>query len=185
MTKLIIKPTLTILVALLLLASHANQIAVASPETADSLQSIRQQYAAINKRVRKYRKVKKELSGFSLEGGEMVAYFDGPAIVKIVANHYGEGGRSVEEYYYANGKLIFVYRKDLTYNTPLSGRVVKTLENRFYFQNDRLIRWINEAGKPVAPGTDEYRQKQDEHLETSSKFITAARSKNSTIEAGY
>ena len=36
--------------------------------------AIRQQYATINRKTAKYRKVKKELLGFSAEGGELVAY---------------------------------------------------------------------------------------------------------------
>ena len=158
-------------------------LAAGKPQTPDPIPSIRKQYAAINKQARRYRKVKKELSGFSLEGGELTAYFNGPAIVKIVANHYGESGKALEEYYYRNGKLIFVLRRDQQYDQPMSGKVVRTQESRFYFQNDRLIRWLNEKGRPVASGTADYQQKQDEYLETSSKFLSGARSKDSTIAA--
>ncbi len=113
----------------------------------------------------------------------MIAYFDGPAIVKIVANHFGEGGRASEEYYYHDGKLIFVFRKDYRYDRPLSGKVVETKENRFYFHNDGLVRWIDEMGKPVPPGMAEFPLKEDEYRESSSKFLEGARSKNATIEA--
>lgn len=160
-----------------------NASASGKPQTVDPIPSIRRQYAAINKRAARYRKVKKELSGFSVEGGELIAYFDGPAIVKLVATHYGEGGRSLEEYYYANAKLIFVFRKDFRYDRPMSGKVVQTEENRFYFANDRLIRWLDEAGKLVAPATAEYQQKQDEYLDSSRKFVEGARAKSPTIEA--
>ncbi len=159
------------------------QTASGEARAAAAIQSIQRQYANINKRVSRYRKVKKELSGFSLEGGELVAYLDGPAVVKIVANHYGEMGRAVEEYYYANGKLIFIFRRDYQYDKPLSGKVVRTQESRFYFQNDRLFRWINEDGKRVSPDRMEYEQRQNDILETSRKFVDGVRSKNSTIEA--
>jgi hypothetical protein len=154
-----------------------------NPQTVASVQLIRKQYAAINKRARKYRRVNKELSGFSLEGGKLVAYFDGPAIVKIVATYYGESGRSLEEYYYANEKLIFVFRKEFRYDTPMSGKVVHTYESRFYFANDRLIEWLNSQGRPAPNGIADYQQKQAEYLETSRKFVEGARSKVATIEA--
>lgn len=154
-----------------------------APQTENSIQLIRQQYAAINKRARGYKKVKKELSGFSLEGGELIAYFDGPAIVKIVATHYGESGRASEEYYYVKGKLIFVFRKDFRYDQPMSGKVIETKENRFYFHNEGLFRWINETGKPVTVGMMEFTLKENEYRETSRQFLTGARSKSSTIEA--
>ena len=177
------------LISVLLLAVAGNgfaanfQLVGSNPQTTRQLQSIRKQYLAINKRVARYKKVKKELSGFSLEGGEMVAYFDGPAIVKIVANHYGETGKSLEEYYFANEKLIFVYFKESRYSQPLSGKVVHSYENRFYFAEDRLIHWSNSRGRPAPNGIADYQQKQDEYLEASRKFLAGARSKATTIEA--
>ena len=154
-----------------------------NPQTVASIQSIRKQYAGINKRAGKYRRVNKELSGFSLEGGKLVAYFDGPAIVKIVATYYGESGRSLEEYYYANEKLIFVFRKEFRYDKPMSGKVVHAYENRFYFADDRLIEWLNSQGRPAPNGIADHQQKQNEYLETSRKFVQGARSKAPTIEA--
>lgn len=159
------------------------QLVGANPQTTRQTQSIRKQYLAINKRVGKYKKVKKELSGFSLEGGEMVAYFDGPTIVKVAATHYGETGKSLEEYYFANEKLIFVYFKESRYNRPLSGKVAHSYENRFYFAEDRLIDWRNSMGRPAPNGAADYQQKRDEYLEASRKFLEGARSKATTIEA--
>lgn len=158
-------------------------IASASPQTEDSINAIRQQYAAINKRVGKYRKVKKRLSGFSLEGGELTAYFQGPAIIKIVAMHFGEGGRTLEEYYYRDGKLIFVFEKVFQYDRPLSGKVVSTVENRFYYDNEKLIRWLDEKGQPAAVDAEHRALKSNEWLANSTRFIMAARSKKPTIEA--
>jgi hypothetical protein len=169
--------------SLFVLPFAVNCLGLRKAQSADPIQTIRLQYAAINKRVGRYKKVKKELSGFSLEGGQMIAYFDGPEIAKIVATHYGEGGRTLEEHYYANAKLIFVFQREQRYDRPLSGKVVRTQENRFYFANDRLIRWINEEGKPVPLGSDEYQEKQVEFLETSGKFLEGARAKAPTIEA--
>jgi hypothetical protein len=152
------------------------------PQSVSSIQSIRRQYAAINKHASRYRQVKKELSGFSLEGGELVAYFDGPAIVKLVAKYYGESGQALEEYYFKNEQLIFVFRKESTYNRPLSGKVVRSAEDRFYFANDRLIQWLNNSGRPAPNGIADYQQKQNEYLETARKFAAGARSKAATIE---
>ena len=176
------------LISLSLLAVAVNGFAAnlqigANPQTTRQIQSIRKQYAAINKRVASYKKVKKELSGFSLEGGEIVAYFDGSTIVKIVATYYGETGKSLEEYYFTNETLIFVYRKESRYNRPLSGKVVHSFENRFYFAKDRLIDWRNSMGRPAPNGAADYQEKQNEFLETARKFLEGARSKAATIEA--
>ena len=170
-----------------ILTAGTNSVALIphrdTSQTDDSISSIRQRYAAINKSVRKYKKVKKELSGFSLEGGELIAYFSGPRIVKITAAYFGESGRAMEEYYYWNEKLIFVFRRDYTYSEPMSGKVVSTKSNRFYFGGDRLIRWIDENGKAKSSSDGEYQTKQQELLETSNKFLKAARSPEPVIEA--
>lgn len=152
-------------------------------QTEISISSIRQRYAAINKSARKYRKVKKELSGFSLEGGELIAYFHGPRIVKITAAYFGESGRATEEYYYSDEKLIFVFRRDYTYDEPMTGKVIRTQANRFYFENDRLIRWIDENGRAILSSDGRYQAKQQELLDASNKFLKAARSPERTIEA--
>lgn len=181
------KKTLTVYLVVLFvsvfLPPAARHCLAAQLQTPDPIQTIRRQYTAINKGLARYKKVKKELSGFSLEGGDLVAYLEGPAVVKMVANHYGEGGKSYEEYYYRQGKLIFVFRRDSRYDRPMSGKVVRTEENRFYFENDRLIRWLSEKGKQVTSDAPEYPQKQDEILQDSSKFLEGARSKNAIIES--
>ena len=159
------------------------QVSANNSQEKDSLSSIRQRYTSINKSLAKYKVVKKELSGFSTEGGELIAYFDGPAIVKIAASYQGETGSSFEEFYYWKGKLIFVFRKQDTYDEPLSGKVVKTRENRFYFSNDKLIRWINENAKQVAPGNSKYLATQTHYLSSSKRFTEGARAQESTIEA--
>ena len=149
----------------------------------DPIASIRQHYAQINRSVPLYKKVKKELSGFSAEGGELLAYFHGPSVMKIVATFLGESGKASEEYYFWDGQLIFVLRKDFQYSTPLSGKVIKTTENRFYFSGGKLIRWIDENAKEVAYEAPTYQEKQKEYLESSKQFSDGARSKSPTIES--
>ena len=162
-------------------AGNFPDAVIAQPK--DPISSIRKQYAAINKRASRYRKVKKELSGFSLEGGELLAYFDRGAIVKIVARHFGEGGNTVEEYYYRNGQLIFVFERISHYDQPMSGKVIRTTENRYYFHDDDLVRWVDETGKAVSPNED-YRLKEKGLLEHSNKFLLGARSLKRVVEAG-
>lgn len=149
----------------------------------DSISTIRRRYAIINKSLSKYRTVKKELSGFSAEGGELAAYFDGKSVMKIATINQGETGRSFEDFYYWDEKLIFVFRKQDTYDKPHSGKVVRTTENRFYFGDGKLIRWIDENGKQAAPGGSEYQKKQNEYLRTSQRFVEGSRSRKTTIEA--
>ncbi|HEX8354941.1 MAG TPA: hypothetical protein VF611_18685 [Pyrinomonadaceae bacterium] len=153
-----------------------------SPQEKDSISFIRERYAAINKNQAKYRAVKKELSGFSTEGGELTAYFDGPKIVKIAVTNYGETNSFFEEFYYSDEKLIFVYRKQEIYNEPMN-KVVRTKENRFYFSDGELIRWVNENGKHVRAGDSQYPERRIHYLGVSKLLTEGARAEGPVIEA--
>jgi outer membrane lipoprotein-sorting protein len=172
----------TILTIIAVVFSALSFHGEARAQKEDSIESIRQHYADINGKAASYRKVKKELSGFSAEGGQLLAYFHGPNVMKMVATFFGETGRAVEEYYFWEGKLIFVLQADHRYDKPLSGKVVKTTENRFYFKDDKLIRWIDENSKQVATDSTEFAEKQSEYLKTSKQLSEGAKSKNQTIE---
>ena len=145
--------------------------------------AIRQRYAEVNAHAAKDRKVKKELSGFSTEGGTLVAYFDGEILAKIELIFYGESGEATEEYYYQDDKLIFVLRADSDYDHLRSGKIAHTEESRFYFRDDTLITWIDTQAKPVEPGGGNYQDKQKEFLQNSREFSRAARSTQPTVEA--
>jgi hypothetical protein len=182
------KKTLIITIATLMLATVTTTIAGplgfhTRVQEEESIQLIRQHYATINRSAAKYRKVRKELSGFSAEGGQLIAYFNGQNLMKIGATFYGESGRASEEYYYWDGKLIFVLRTDFAYNKPLSGKVVRTELSRFYFNDDRLIRWVDAGGKQVGAGASEFGEKQKDYLDSSIQFAEGARSNKTTIES--
>ena len=157
-------------------------LGAAAAQSTDPIDSIRQHYAKINQNVKLYRRVKKNLSGFSAEGGELIAYFHGPTVMKMTATFFGETGRSNEEYYFWDGKLIFILSTESHYNKPLSGKVARKIENRFYFKDDKLIRWLDENGKEVASDSAEYAPKQDDYLKMSKQFVDGAKSKNPSIE---
>ncbi|HYW70247.1 MAG TPA: hypothetical protein VE961_04390 [Pyrinomonadaceae bacterium] len=153
----------------------------ALPQTPDAVELIRQHYANINQNVGRYRRVKKDLSGFSTEGGEMIAYFHGPTVMKIVATFLGETGKAIEEYYFWNGQIIFVLSTENRYDKPF-GKVVRKIENRLYFKEDRLIRWIDENGKEIRSDSADYATKQSDYLKTSKQLSDGARSAQATIE---
>ncbi|HZG51158.1 MAG TPA: hypothetical protein VEZ40_03385 [Pyrinomonadaceae bacterium] len=165
------------------LTGRSATLSAVSLQPADAISSIRQRYAIINRSLGKYRRVKKELSGFSTEGGELVAYFDGKVVMKIATINLGETGRSFEDFYYWDEKLIFVFRKEDTYTEPFSGKVARSTENRFYFSDGKLIRWIDEKARPVAPGGSEYREKQNNYLRASARLVADSRSLKTIIEA--
>jgi hypothetical protein len=120
----------------------------ASTDSTESIiQHIRKEYTRINSDSSRWRKESKDIMGASTEGGEMVLYYNGKDLEKVVTNFYGETGRAHDEYYFQQGKLLFAYEVTKYYDRPMSGKVVRTEADRYYFYNQKLIRWINPAGK--------------------------------------
>jgi hypothetical protein len=153
----------------------------ASTQVEDSIAVIRGHYAQINRNASKFKMFEKDLWDLSAGGGHMVAYFghmiayfDGPRLSKIVVRLHGGLGRASEEYYYWDNKLIFVLSTQAWYNEPLSGEVVRTTTDRYYFRSDKLVRWIDESGKAIVSGRSEYQEKQKEYLDRSKRFTEDA-----------
>lgn len=84
------------------------------------------------------------------KGGELTAYFSGQSLRKLVAKFYGETGQAPEEYYFWDDRLFFVLRVESRYDKPLSGVIKRKSEERFYFADDALIRWLDPEKKEVS-----------------------------------
>jgi hypothetical protein len=130
-------------------------LATASAWAADSvveekIKSIRAKYAQIEKGLKECRQVKRELAGESAEGGELIAYFKDRSVEKLSATFFGETGKAEEQYYFWNSELIFVFRTEWHYTKPMSGVTKSKTEQRFYFADGKLIRWLNPDKKEVA-----------------------------------
>ncbi|MBU1075853.1 MAG: hypothetical protein KKH98_01080 [Spirochaetes bacterium] len=136
---------------------------------------IRDNYVQINSNIGKFRLVTKEFSGESTEGGSAEIYYKDKTAVKIVITYYGEMGKSIEEYYFSEEKLIFVFVRDYQYNRPIyfdaqyasenndeafDIEKSKVLESRYYFHNEGLIRWIDEDKKKMNKKTEKFIQKE-------------------------
>ena len=104
---------------------------------------IKAQFTAINANLKSYKKVVKEDTAQTTEGNEVRLYFKGDTIKKIVAEYYGETGKSLEEYYFFNKKLIFYYFREDHYKVPIyvnsSVKIASTKETRYYLSNGKIF----------------------------------------------
>ena len=154
---------------------------------ADDVAATRARYAAVNKSAPKATIVKRELQGYSLEGGQLTAYFQKGAPLKIVAKHYGESGRATNELYFWQGRLFFVLETRENYEVPIGvsatpGKVASREQNRFYFKNGKTSRWINQSGKTIESG-DEFEFQGQEILKFAREMLAGARGKAKIIVA--
>lgn len=83
----------------------------------------------------------------------------------------------------AKGCLFFVLRRQETYDRPLSGRVSRRTEDRYYFADERLVRWLDARGRSVSPVGDEFREAQKSFLGSSKLLLEGARSPDARIYA--
>ena len=126
---------------------------------------IRQEYQLVRRALPSLRVDSTDLGGFSTEGGVAKAYRDSTGDIRLVeVILYGEMGKQIAEYYYRQQVLFFVYTKDLRYNVPFTftpdvaremgsepfdPKKTKVLENRYYFSEGHLLRWIGEYGRQI------------------------------------
>lgn len=134
------------------------------------IEYIRKEYNNINSNINNFSKKTKELTGFSTEGGELDIYTKGSDVRKLTANHYGEMGKRVEEYYYKDGKPFFIYSKTNHYDKPF-GEIVESEENKFYLSDKKLIKWIDSNNETVNPETTEFSKTQSEILNDSDTYL--------------
>jgi len=131
----------------------------------DLIEQIRNEYNLINKSFDSYTKVEnndinvyKDLNpdNYSFEGEEiyriaminLIRYYDNGEIKKAVVNFNGDRQDLISEYYYKNDSLFFVFKTQLDYKNPKWSKDFnktdkKVLENRFYFNGEKLIKWID------------------------------------------
>ena len=129
-----------------------------------------------------------ELNNYSSEGGVAKAYRDVKGELRLIkVELYGESGKMFEEYYYQNGLLIFVYSEDHRYNVPFyitpekakeigsepfDSQKTKIVENRYYFDNMKMIRWLNTGNKQVNATSKDFKETEKETIKFSRE-ITA------------
>jgi hypothetical protein len=148
--------------ALLLIACASAAVRPASAQDAVSATSgspaviarIRAGFAEIQGDAPRYRQTKHDVVDFSLEGGELTGFYRGRELRKLAVRLYGESWRGTEDYYFSNGRLIFIHTVQERYDEPYSGRVQWTIEHRFYFDGGRLIRRIRTVRPAPGRGDD-------------------------------
>jgi len=118
--------------------------------------------------------IKRDLVGYSAEGGELTTHVLNSSVRKMVAQLYSERGQSTEEYYFWDDRLFFVFRIESRYDKRLSGRVVERAEECFYFSEGALIRWL--AGmKEIPAASSEAKQRGRELLDRATEFSNLAK----------
>ena len=128
--------------------------------------------------LKNYLNINKELTENSAEGGEIKAYYDDTVLRKVIAAYYGETGKKVIDYYFWDNAIFFMFVQEYKYNSPVyvtedmpeagleayDESKTKITENRYYFTQNRLIRWLDNNKKKVDINSPLFIEKQKELL---------------------
>lgn len=106
----------------------------------------------------------------SSEGGQIVAYLSDNDVRLIEATYYGHMGKARYEFYFTENSTYFIFVQEHNYNAPPTVAEYdesKTTvdENRYYFWNDSMIRWIKPDGSLVASNSEEFKKEGQKQLE--------------------
>jgi hypothetical protein len=159
--------------------------------------SVRKEYQLIQQALPTLETETVELEDYALEGAGAKAYRDKRGNLRVIkANLFHESGKEFKEFYYKDGMLIFALYITHRYNqhpgiTPETAKQEgieeafdpkKTLitEDRYYFSNSRMIRWIDENHKEVNLNSKEFRDSEQEVMESSNDLLSKFK-KNVTI----
>ena len=135
-----------------------SEVALRQGQSIDSIIShIWKEYQTINSDT-SLKSKQIDLVGLSTEGGELIALVDGIDLRKAKVTFYGEMGKRIDEYYFENGSLFFLFQQVLSYDKPVyleGSKIISTEEDRYYFHEDLLIRWIDRKNDIVDPNSEE------------------------------
>ncbi len=108
------------------------------------------------------------------KGAEVLVYKTEGRLIKLVAHHFAEKEKPVKEYYFDGHGLFFAFISNHIYKDPVdwhkrkdnqndnsSGLIrdkPEISENRYYFKDDKLIRWLDPNKKDVSPSAKSFDQ---------------------------
>lgn len=163
-----------IVVLLAVLVASASLPLCAAPHERD-IQMIRRHYSEINSNLRRYSRIQRDLMNHSTEGGVLNACFAGSAPRKVVVRLYGCQHQVQKEYYFWNNRLVFVDEVKVRYESLASSKVLSRKENRFYFVQGRLVRWLGPDKKETEANL-KVRQQEQAWLQSANEWLELAQS---------
>ncbi|HVU98345.1 MAG TPA: hypothetical protein VHE34_24140 [Puia sp.] len=134
----------------------ADEVYVPGADSSDpAIRKIKAEVQQIRANAAKYRMVANDLEGVSSEGGDDTLYYEGNRLRKAASQLFGSIGNARSDYYFTDGKMRFAIYREIQYTKPFTipnydiGMIRTT---RYYFQDGRLFRCIDEKGKLVDKG---------------------------------
>ncbi len=145
--------------------------------TEEIIKNIRTEYSKINKNINTYKKIEKENNWESTEWGNITYYYDKYNLPKkIIAKYFWEMWDNTYEFYYKDWKVFFVFQFEKKYSTPIYYKWFDEndfiiTENRYYFHNNKMIKWLDNSKKNINLNTNEAKNTEKEILKQNYKLL--------------
>ncbi len=137
----------------------------------DIIADVKKKYTEINQKLTDY-KPKRVDDLTNSGGGSITGYYREEEVKKVVAEHFTDSTRSFIECYFDDGMLIMIWKQNYVYNRTMSyteerarangdsvwydDKKTKVQTNLFYFNKNKLVKWVNINNADVKPGTAEF-----------------------------
>ena len=157
-----------VLVSTLLLLTFTQGQLLAQADTAHH----REVYDQINGKLKSLKKVNATYKEDEALEFQLEAYKDGSQIVRIDSSVPGEDGDGSEEYYLEDGKLLFAFRYYKSMSAEANAKPV-TVEDRFYFKDGALFKWIGTDKKLVSKEEPEFAIESERIATNLASFLAA------------
>jgi len=141
----------------------------------DILADIDKNVTEINNKKKDYT-VKQADDIMSVVNGKITGYYRDNEIKKVSWENYTDSCRTFTDYYFDDGMLLFIMKQNFVYNKPRTYTEEKAKENndtvwyddkktkmeinRYYFDKNKLIKWLNEDNTDVPVNTAEFINRQ-------------------------
>ena len=153
----------------------ANIVQTAGADSMEAdVRRIRAHVTTIGRELPTYRCRTLELDGFSIEGGELRACYAAVQLRKLTALYLGESGRAQEEFFFWDQELESALRIEARYTEPLSGVIAEETQERLYFVNGDLVRWLGAGNVVRDPRSAEARERATSRMSAAIKFAECA-----------
>jgi len=134
---------------------------------------IDREVAAVKGRLPSLKKDSVDLTGYSAEGGLAVIYRGAAGTIPLIHVHlFGEGGQSIQDFYFRDGTLVLCQEEFQKYNVPITiddsaakelgteafdPKKTEVVHNRYYFRGNEMIQWRKNT-TVIASKTPEFRE---------------------------
>lgn len=149
---------------------------------------IRSEYQAIRETLPRLATTQAEISDLSTEGGEATAFRDTDGRIRLIElTLYFDTGMTREDFYFSDGSLIFVLRARHVYNAPFylvqkeadamgleafDSKKTKIIEDRFYFEQGNMIRWLDDDRKVMTAESLSFKDNKKELQERAYDLLS-------------